>query len=149
MQKEGRERINLPIVDISDQTERHVFVARGTETEWNGHPSTLLMPDGRLVIVLRPVAPGEKKPLSAYSDGYCTAWVGRYEDIVEGREGAFLIRLLHSHRGADHTYPGFEVLPDGTFVATTYIQYRPASELQSIVSVRFRLEELQDREVPV
>ncbi len=99
-------------------------------------------PDGRLVIVFRPVSPGESKPLGVFPDGYFTAWVGRYEDIVEGREGDFLIRLLRSHRGADHTYPGLEVLSDGTFVATTYIQYHPGNELQSIVSVRFRLGEV-------
>ncbi len=99
-------------------------------------------PDGRLVIDFRPVPPGEAKTLSAFPDNYCTAWVGRYEDIVEGREGERLIRLLRSHRGADHTYPGLEVLPDGTFVATTYIQYQP-DELQSIVSVRFRLDEIE------
>jgi len=39
--------IALPVLDISDQAERHVFVARGTETEWNGHPSTVLLPDGK------------------------------------------------------------------------------------------------------
>lgn len=101
-------------------------------------------PDGRLVIVFRPVPPGEAKTLSAFPDDYFTAWVGRYEDIVTGREGECLIRLLRSYRGADHTYPGFELLPDGIFVATTYIQYRPG-ELQSIVSVGFRLDEVQSR----
>ncbi len=101
-------------------------------------------PDGRLVIVFRPVPPGESKTLSAFADDYFTAWVGRYEDIVTGREGESLIRLLRSYRGADHTYPGLELLPEGTFVATTYIQYRP-DELQSIVSVRFRLDEVQSR----
>lgn len=98
-------------------------------------------PDGRLVIVFRPVTPGEAKNLSAYPDGYFTAWVGRYEDIATGREGDCLIRLLRSYRGADHTYPGLELLPDATFVATTYIQYLP-DELQSIVSVRFQLDEV-------
>jgi len=41
-------------------------------------------------------------------------------------------------------YPGLELLPDATFVATTYIQYLP-DELQSIVSVRFRLDEVLSR----
>jgi hypothetical protein len=35
-----------------------------------------------------------------------------------------------------------ELLPDGTFVATTYIQYRAGPELHSVVSVRFQLAEL-------
>jgi hypothetical protein len=42
-------QINLPIVDLSGQTQRHVFVARGSEIDWNGHPSTVLMPDGRTI----------------------------------------------------------------------------------------------------
>ena len=42
-------QINLPIVDLSGQTRRHVFVARGSEIKWNGHPSTVLMPDGRTI----------------------------------------------------------------------------------------------------
>ncbi|MCA1809098.1 MAG: hypothetical protein LC725_06575 [Lentisphaerae bacterium] len=66
--------------------------------------------DGRLVIVFRPVAPGESRTLSALPDDCFTAWVGRYEGIIEGREGEFLIRLLRSHRGADHTYPGLEIV---------------------------------------
>jgi hypothetical protein len=98
-------------------------------------------PDGRLVIVFRPVAPGGPKDLRAYPHGDFTAWVGRYEDIVTDREGGYLIRLLRGHTGADHTYPGLELLPDGTFVATTYIKYRPGKELHSVVSVRFRLDE--------
>lgn len=99
-------------------------------------------PDGRLVVALRPVEPGEARRLPDYPDNFFTVWVGRYEDIVEGREGQYLVRLLCSHRGADHTYPGLELLPDGDFLATTYIKYRPGPELHSIVSVRFSLEDL-------
>lgn len=105
-------------------------------------------PDGRLVVVFRPVPPGKQMSLSAFPDSHFTAWVGRYEDITEGREGQYLVKLLRSHRGVDHTYPGLEILPDGTFVATTYIQYRPGPELQSIVSVRFRLSEIESQECP-
>ena len=39
----------LPVVDISGETERHVIVARGTEDVYQGHPTTVLMPDGTLV----------------------------------------------------------------------------------------------------
>ncbi len=38
---------NLPVVDISRQTRRHVIVAAGTEKVYQGHPTTLLMPDGK------------------------------------------------------------------------------------------------------
>lgn len=98
-------------------------------------------PDGRLIVVFRPVRPRTGRTWGQMIDSHFTAWVGRYEDILERREGQYLIKLVHSYAGADHTYPGLELLPDGTFVATTYIKYRPGAELHSVVSARFRLEE--------
>ncbi|MBF0245810.1 MAG: hypothetical protein HQL31_11175 [Planctomycetes bacterium] len=46
MKNASLKHINLPIVDLSKQTELHVFVAHGNQIEWNGHPSTVL-PDGK------------------------------------------------------------------------------------------------------
>ena len=103
-------------------------------------------PDGRLVIVFRPVLPGTAKWRGVKDCHYFRAWVGRYKDIVEGREGGYLVNLLKSHAGTDHTYPGLELLPDGTFVATTYIKYRSGVDLHSIVSVRFCLSDTDNRQ---
>lgn len=36
----------LPFVDISGESARHVILAAGTESIYQGHPTTLLMPDG-------------------------------------------------------------------------------------------------------
>ena len=96
-------------------------------------------PDGRLVVPFRDRAP--------YSPtfGHFVAWVGPYEDIRNGRPGQYRIKLLHSYAGTDCGYPGLEVLPDGTFVATTYIKYKPGPEKHSVVSVRFKLHELDQR----
>ena len=70
------------------------------------------------------------------------AWVGRYEDLHAGREGQYRLRLLQHHgRFGDCGYPGLEVLPDGTFVATTYVVHKP-DEQNSVVSVRFKLDEI-------
>ena len=69
------------------------------------------------------------------------AWVGCYEDLAGGGEGDFRIKLLHSHNGGDCGYPGLECFPDGTFLATTYIKYRPGPEKNSIVALRFHLSE--------
>ncbi|MFA7006007.1 MAG: FAD-dependent oxidoreductase, partial [Verrucomicrobiia bacterium] len=92
-------------------------------------------PDGRLVVCMR------DKTKAFGTHGHFVAWVGRYEDIVSGREGQYRIKLLHSYAGSDCGYPGLELLPDGTLVATTYIKYRPGPEKQSVVSARFKLEE--------
>ena len=37
------------------------------------------------------------------------------------------------------------LLPDGTFVATTYVKYRPGPEQNSVVCVRFTLEEMDSK----
>ena len=93
-------------------------------------------PDGRLVVAFRDTA------ADSPTFGHFCAWVGRYDDIRHGRSGQHRVKLLHSHAGWDCGYPGLEVLPDGTFIATTYIKYRPGPERQSVVSVRFTLAEI-------
>ncbi len=89
--------------------------------------------DGRLVVCFRDMGPDKS------THNHFAAWVGRYEDILQGREGQYKIKLLHSNAGSDCGYPGLELLPDGNFVATTYIKYRPGAEKQSVVSTRFTL----------
>ena len=91
--------------------------------------------DGRLIICFRDM--GASSPVR----NHFVAWVGRYEDLVNGHDGEYKIKLLHSHRGSDCGYPGLECLPDGTFVATTYLKYRPGKEQNSVVSTRFTLAE--------
>ena len=73
--------------------------------------------------------------------GHFVAWVGTYDDIKLGKPGQYRIKLLHSYAAGDCGYPGLELLPDGTLVATTYIKYRPGAEKQSDVSTRFTLAE--------
>ncbi len=103
-------------------------------------------PDGRLVIVFRDTA------LASSTKFNFVAWVGTYDDLVNGREGEYRVLLL-LHQGnfppgeyGDCGYAGLEVLPDGTFVATTYLIHKPGEE-HSVVSVRFNLTELDARAV--
>ena len=91
--------------------------------------------DGRLVVAFR-----DRAKQSA-TGGHFVAWVGTYADIVANRPGSYRIKLLHSHAGADCGYPGLELLPDGTLLATTYIKYRPGAAKQSVVCTRFSLAE--------
>ena len=55
---------------------------------------------------------------------------------------SYKVKLLHSFAGPDCGYPGLELLPDGTIVATTYVKYNPGEEKHSVVSVRFKIDEL-------
>jgi hypothetical protein len=94
-------------------------------------------PDGRLFISFR-----DRTHLSP-TWGDWVAWIGTYTDIVEGREGQYRIRLMDNTKGADCAYPGVEVLPDGTFISTTYGHWLKNEE-PFIVSVRLRVEELDE-----
>lgn len=93
------------------------------------------LPDGRLFISFR------DRTYQSPTHGDWVAWVGTYDDIVQGREGQYRVRLMDNHHGADCAYPGVEVLPDGTFVTTTYGHWTPG-ESPYIVAVRLKLEEL-------
>ncbi len=95
-------------------------------------------PDGRLFITFRDQAAGSP------TWGDWVGWVGTYEDIVAGREGQYRVRLMDNSKDADTAYPGLELLPDGTFVATTYGHWT-VGEPPYIVSVRFTLRELDAR----
>jgi len=92
-------------------------------------------PDVRLFISFRNMADGD-----AWK-GDWVAWVGTYDDIVNGRDGQYLVRLMDNKNSWDSTYPGVEVLPDGTIVTTTYGHWEEGKQ-PFIVSVRLKLVEL-------
>ncbi len=92
-------------------------------------------PDGRLFISFR-----DTTHVSA-TKGDWVGWVGTYDDIAKGREGQYRLRIMDNTKGADCCYPGIELLPDGTFVTTTYGHWTEG-EMPYIVSVRFKLDEL-------
>lgn len=101
------------------------------------------VPDGRWVIAFR------DRALRSSTYGQFVAWVGTYDDIRHARPGQFRVKLLH-HFGSpkdgygwantDTGYPGMEVLPDGTVIATTYIKHWDDERRHSVVSTRFKLD---------
>jgi hypothetical protein len=95
-------------------------------------------PDGRLFIAFRDMA--KDSP----SAGDWVGWVGTYEDIVQNRPGQYRVRFKDNKNRWDSTYPGVEVLPDGTFVTTTYGHWDEGQQ-PYIVSIRFTLAELDAR----
>lgn len=92
--------------------------------------------DGRMIIAFRDQA------IASVTHGHFVAWVGTYDDIKKNRPGQYRVKLLHSYAGRDCGYPGVEILPDQTIVATTYIKYQQGNNKQSVVSTRFTLQEL-------
>ena len=98
--------------------------------------------DGRLLISFRcnsPTASRKGRPF----EGDWVAWVGTWEDIVHGHHGQYSVRFKDNTKGYDTTYPGVEVLPDDTFVVTTYGHWVQA-EAPYILSVRLKLSELDE-----
>ena len=94
-------------------------------------------PDGRLFVSFRDMA------LETPTKGDWVGWVGTYQDIKQGKEGQYRIRLMDNKHGWDCAYPPVEILPNGTFVTTTYGHWT-RGEKPYIVSIRFRLEELDE-----
>ena len=102
-------------------------------------------PDGRLVVAFRDVAK------SSPTYGHYLAWVGRFEDIIQGKPGDYRVKLFHNALrkesdkpgtgNADCGYSDLELLPDGTIVATTYLKYAAGLEKHSVMNTRFTLTE--------
>lgn len=113
-----------------------------TDTPWgltgDRHHGVFLA-DGRMVVVFRNTTP-EVAPPSSPKEAGLIAWVGRYEDLHKGLPGQYRVGLLRSTK--DGFYQGIHLLPDGTLVATTYATLQKEDKGCSIVSVRFKMEEI-------
>ena len=97
-------------------------------------------PDGRLFISFRCISPTAKRAGRPF-EGDWVAWVGTWDDIVNGRDGQYSVRLKDNTKTYDTAYPGVELLPDGTIVTTTYGHWAQG-EAPYILSVRLKLSEL-------
>jgi hypothetical protein len=65
---------DLPVVDLSGDTNRQVVVARGTPEIYQGHPTTLLMPDGRTIFAVWSIGHGGPAGPMARSDDGGLTW---------------------------------------------------------------------------
>ena len=98
--------------------------------------------DGRLFITFRSIERGKKAEENAskkvtggwVSEGWI-AWVGTYDDLKNGTEGQYRIKLAHIYQQgqrkpqycaeADTGYCGNVVLSDGTIVTSSYGKFSP------------------------
>jgi hypothetical protein len=98
--------------------------------------------DGRLFISFRCISPRQKASDRRF-EGDWVGWVGTWDDLLHGRNGQYSVRLKDNTKGYDTTYPGVEVMPDDTFVVTTYGHWDEGEE-PYILSSRFKLSELDE-----
>ncbi len=127
-------------------------------------------PDGRLIISFRSIERGKEAMYNAenrtdrergwISEGL-VAWVGTYEDLKNGTEGQYRIKLAHTYiegqrrpeyyANSDTGYCGNVVLPDGTVMICSYGKFDPDKKAAdgetlktSICAKRIRLEDLDE-----
>ena len=123
-------------------------------------------PDGRLFITFRSIERGRKafrNSLITTKSGWISegliGWVGTYEDLKNGTEGQYRIKIAHIYTDwqkkpqyyaeADTGYNGNVVLADGTIVTCSYGKFSPdeivnipGDKLRTyICSKRIRLED--------
>lgn len=96
--------------------------------------------DGRLFISFRCISPTQSRQDRPW-EGDWVAWVGSWDDLVNGGIGQYMVRLKDNQKSYDTSYPGVELLPDGTIVTTTYGHW-VADEQPWVLSVRLKPEEL-------
>lgn len=99
--------------------------------------------DGRLFISFRDTC------RNSPTWGDWVAWVGTFDDIVNGGEGQYRLRIMKNYYNGDCAYPGIEILPDGTIVTTTYGHFDDIKDKEKlkneayVVSVRFKIEDAE------
>ena len=75
---------SLPLVDISQDAARHVIVAAGTEAVYQGHPTTLLMPNGKTIFAVWSIDHGGPAgPMARSEDGGRT-WIRIDDQLPAG-----------------------------------------------------------------
>jgi hypothetical protein len=77
----SKDEPNLPLLDISGETSRQTVIAAGTVETYQGHPTTLLMPDGKTVFCVWSVNHGGPAGQMARSDDGGMTWV-RLDDTL-------------------------------------------------------------------
>ena len=75
---------DLPVVDISGQKERQVVVAAGTDQVYQGHPTTLLMPDGKTIFAVWCIGHGGRAGPMARSDDGGLSWTRLDDQLPQG-----------------------------------------------------------------
>ncbi|HIC23616.1 MAG TPA: exo-alpha-sialidase, partial [Planctomycetes bacterium] len=94
--------------------------------------------DGRLFISFRDTT------RESVTKGDWVGWVGKWQDIIDGSEGQYRVRLMDNHVGGDCAYPAILQQKDGTIIAITYGHWSPG-ESPWIACRRFTIDELDLR----
>ncbi|MBZ0257112.1 exo-alpha-sialidase, partial [bacterium] len=89
----------LPLIDISNEEERHVIIAAGTEDVYQGHPTTVLLPDGKTMFCVWSTGHGGPSGTMARSDDGGLTWT-RIDDKTP-KEFSFYVNCPSIYRMVD------------------------------------------------
>lgn len=162
--RENSRRMNSYIIFSNDEGKTWTTPRELPNSLTGDRHQAVYTPDGRLFISFRDNSPAlsrfrqlksacsncdedqlyEKAGPVSPTAGDWVGWVGTYEDLVEGKEGQYRVRLKDNKKGSDCAYPALEILEDGTILATTYGHW-DADASPYILHVRFKLSELDAR----
>jgi hypothetical protein len=143
--RENSRRHNSQIIFSNDEGKTWSD-PRPLPNELNGDRHVLkYAPDGRVLVVFRDVSPARFKPYGGSpTEGDWAGWVGSWNDLITRGKGEYRIRFKDNQNSWDCCYPGVELLPDGTFVITTYGHWEKGKE-PYVLSVRVKLNELDNK----
>ena len=137
--RENRRKANSHILFSNDETASWSNPRPVPNSLTGDRHTAQYLPDGRLFISFRDIpSQGNTSPTA----NSWVAWVGRYEDLVQGTPGDFRILLKKNYKSGDCAYPGVEVLPDGTVVTTTYGHWIK-DQAPYILTVRLKIPEIE------
>jgi hypothetical protein len=80
----AEEKPNLPVVDLSGQKERQVVVGAGTEAIYQGHPTTLLLPNSQTILSVWCINHGGSAGPMARSDDGGKSWTRLDDQLPKG-----------------------------------------------------------------
>ncbi len=150
---------------FSDDEGKSWTEPRALPNELTGDRHTLKYAhDGRILVVFRDITPLHmRKDLERFAnnvnfsevakehnqgsptEGDWVGWVGTWDDLVSGEPGQYRIRFKRNTRKWDCGYAGIELLPNKTFVVTSYGRWDDSNQQPYIMSVRFKLKELDNK----
>lgn len=137
--RENKRQYNSQII-FSDDEGKTWTEPRPLPASLTGDRHTLrYTKDGRIFASFRDFPP---KKMYSPTSGDWVGWIGTYQDLLDGTEGRYRVRLMKNTKGFDTTYPGVVVLPDDTIVATTYGHWEQGKP-PYIMTVRFKPSDLE------
>ena len=70
-----QQKAAMKILDLSQETNRQVFIARGTPEDYHAHPTTAMLADNRTIIAVWNLGHGgHAGPMARSEDGGLTKW---------------------------------------------------------------------------